>query len=231
VHGRATKPGKRGSRAGEASPARARAYDSAGRQARAEELSARILDVVLGMVEGQDAPDVSLEAAAQAAQVSVPTLVRKFGSKDGLYAAAFARARTRYRASRELEDGADKASAAVRAQLAIYERWGRALLYLRTQESGWPVVREELETGRRERRAWLERTFADALSEAARQGDAAPRARERREDALAQLFALTDVHLWAVFRLDLGFGRTRTEKAMVELLRSWVVQTRGAGGG
>ncbi|MFT3927849.1 MAG: TetR/AcrR family transcriptional regulator [Myxococcales bacterium] len=98
------------------------------------------------VIEGLDAPDVTLEAAAKAADVGVQSLVRRFRTKDGLYAAAFARARSQYRPSREQQPkGSDTFDFIVKSQLDIYERWGKALLYLRTQENDRPVLHRELE--------------------------------------------------------------------------------------
>lgn len=195
-----------------------RSYDRTGRRARADELTFRILDVVLEMVQGLDAPDITLEAAAVAAEVSVQSVVRRFGSKDGLYAAAFARARTHYRPSRTALSADDLATSIVRAQLEIYERWGKALLYLQTQENERPRVARELEIGRRERRLWL----AGVLSERLRRC-------RRREDMLAQIFTLTDVHAWAAFRLTQRMSRRRTEANMADLLRTRLARVADEG--
>ncbi|GEM_PF-2618953 len=196
-----------------------RPYNRKGRLARADELTADILDSVLELVEEMDVADVNLELAAKTAGVSVPTIVRKFESKDGLYAAAFARARLLYKPERERSPAdTDVAAFLVRAQLSIYERWGHALIYLRTRERQWPTVHEELEKGRIERRRWLKVILAEILD-----------TKMLSNDLVDQVFALTDVHFWAVFRLDMGSGKKRTQAAMEHALRTFLSRQKNPG--
>src|SRR3954463_5599792 len=77
---------------------RKRAYRMQLRAASAEATLGRVLDAASELFSGASYDDVSLEAIARRARVSLPTVLRKFGSKDGLLLAC-----ARGRSVREIE--------------------------------------------------------------------------------------------------------------------------------
>jgi hypothetical protein len=78
-----------------------------------------------------------------------------------------------------------------------------------SQEDRIPVVAANVEHGRRYHWSWVERTFAPLLADLRGSG------RKRR---IGALIAATDVYTWKLLRSDLGFSRTDTERAIVDLI-------------
>jgi AcrR family transcriptional regulator len=178
------------------------------RAASAEATGQRILDAAEGLFAHLLYDQVSLQAVADRAGVTVQTILRRFGSKDGLFAAVADRRSERIGRAR---DGAPVGDAAgvVRALVGVYEIWGDAVLILLAQEARAETIRTVTERGRRRHRAWVERDFAPWL------GALPPPMRRRR---LAQLVAATDLATWKILRRDLGLGREEAEAAMCDLV-------------
>src|SRR5262245_60105148 len=152
-------------------------------------------------------PQVRIEDIAVAAEVSAPTVIHRFGSKEALMAAAIGAAAERVRTQRGEAPVGDVAGA-VANLIEHYELWGDSVMHLLSQEAAVPVIREATDAGRALHVEWVERTFAPWLSG---RGDA----RQRR---LAQLIALMDVYVWKVLRRDRGLSRMETEHAMREMV-------------
>lgn len=179
--------------------------------ARAESTAATrrsIVDAFTVLFAEQHYGDITLDAVAARAGVSVQTVIRHFGSKDSLFAAAA-------QEFSEDEEGARAASpvgdpaAVVRFIVGRYERNGDAVLALLAQEARLAPLLAAAEEGRGFHHDWVARVFAehlDSLDHGAR--------RVRH----GQLVALTDVYVWKLLRRDMGFGRRRTEKAMTETI-------------
>jgi AcrR family transcriptional regulator len=180
-------------------------------QARAEAAAStarRILDAATGLWMERWYDEIRLEDVAARAGVSVQTVIRRFGGRDGLARAATEHANASVARFREPTPGAGAASAA-RAVLEDYERWGDALMRLLAQEERFPVLSPMVEEGRRLHREWVERTFADTLN--------GMPAAERRQRA-AELLAATDVYVWKLLRRDLGLSRRETERALADMI-------------
>jgi AcrR family transcriptional regulator len=180
-------------------------------KARAESKAATrraISSAFLALFAQRHYDDVTLDAVAARAGVTVQTVIRHFGSKDGLFAAAVedvARAEEAGRAATP----AGSTARAVRVVVGRYEHLGDVVLRLLAQEDRLPALHEAADYGRRFHREWVERAFAPHLD-----GLAGEEHRRRR----AQLVALTDIYVWKLLRRDAGFGRRRTEEAMTEMV-------------
>ena len=188
-------------------PDRPRTYRQTARAAAAAATAERILDAaVAAFWERPD--DTPLEEIARRAGVSVQTVIRRFGGRDGLMAAAIEREAARVAAARDTTVVRTPAQAA--AQLVDhYESMGDRVLVLLAEEARQPSLAALAERGRRFHRTWCEAAFAGALARLERP------TRERR---LAQLVAVCDVYTWKLLRRDAGLDRTATELALVELL-------------
>lgn len=151
---------------------------------------------------------MTLEAIAREAGVTVQTVIRHFGSRDGVFDAAVQREFGRVRDERDPATVSGP-RAAVRQLIAHYERVGDQAMRLLSEESRSPTVASLVAHGRALHASWCEAAFATTLS--ALQG----RSRHRR---LAQLVAVCDVYTWKLLRRDAGLDRAATELAMVELL-------------
>jgi AcrR family transcriptional regulator len=168
----------------------------------------RILDAATALWMERWYDEIRLEDVAERAGVSVQTVIRRFGGRDGLARAAAEHANAAVARFREPTAAAGAASAA-RAVLEDYERWGDALMRLLAQEERFPVLSSVVEEGRRLHREWVERTFADTLNDMP--------AAERRQRA-AELLAATDVYVWKLLRRDLGLSRRETERALTDMI-------------
>ncbi len=179
--------------------------------ARAEAAAAtreRILAAFIAMFWEQPLIDISLEEVARRAEVSLPTVIRHFGDRQGLFAAAVKREYEHIRRQRD-EAPVGDIRAAVRILVDHYEELGDAVLRLLAAESRVPGLREIADQGRAYHAAWCERVFAAAVARLDEE------ARTRR---LAELIAVTDVLMWKLLRRDRGLSRSQTELALRELI-------------
>jgi AcrR family transcriptional regulator len=172
--------------------------------------AARILDAALEVFWERPTHQISLEDVARRAGVTKQTVLRRFGSKSGLLAAAGERSFERVRAERDIVTPGDTAGAA-RALVAHYERLGDGVLRLLAEETREPALRPLVDRGRAYHVDWCARAFEPALRELR------GAARERR---LAQLVVVTDVYTWKLLRRDRGLSRRQTETAMRELVEA-----------
>lgn len=153
---------------------------------------------------------LSLDAVAARAGVSVQTVLRQFGSRAGLLEATRQHATAAVEAERRPPHG-DRAEA-MRVLLDHYELRGDAVLLLLSQESTDPLVRSITDQGRRLHREWVRAVFADELAAAGDDGDGGDGG--ELEDLLV---VATDVFTWKLLRRDRDLSRTRTEARMNRL--------------
>jgi AcrR family transcriptional regulator len=188
---------------------RTRPYRMRARAEAAAETRARILRAVLDLHVERFHDQITLEDVARRAGVTVQTVLRHFGSRDGLVAAAAEQATSEVLAQRSAAPVGD-VDAAVDNLLDHYEEWGRTALRLLAQEERVPQLRVIADGGRAAHYAWVERTFGPFLAET--------------PDPLLRpkLIALTDVFTWKLLRLDLGLDRTGTASALASMIRAVV---------
>lgn len=180
--------------------------------ARAESAAAtreRILDAAVEVFWELPTNQVSLEEVARRAGVTVQTLIRRFGGREGLLMAAGEREAERVRQQREQAAVGD-VHGAVRVLVDHYEELGERVLRMLSEEQRVPGLREIADRGRALQRQWCARVFAPAL---------AGRSGIERDRRLAQLVAVCDVYTWRLLRLDCGLSRRQTELALIELLQ------------
>jgi AcrR family transcriptional regulator len=191
------------------SGAPARSYVMTKRAQSAAATAERILDAAAGEFEdGTPIVGITLEAVAARAGVSVQTVLRRFGDKDGLFAASAERQAARVAAERDPAVAGDLAGAVVNLA-GHYERDGRLALRLLAEESSSPFMAAVTGAGRAFHRSWCERVFAPFL-------DGLEGAGRRRR--LAQIVAVCDVYVWKLLRLDAGLSPQAYREALLELL-------------
>jgi AcrR family transcriptional regulator len=181
-------------------------------RARAEAAAAtgeRILQAATVLFHAHAYDEVTLEDVAQRAGVSSQTVIRRYGSKEGLFTAGALEWGAKRVMDQRNEAPVGDIRGAVENLVEHYEQLGDTVLGWLRDEDRFPAVREVTDNGRRLHRDWVERTFAPML--AGRRG----RPRERR---LAELIAVTDVLFWKLLRRDLGMSRRETVAAIVEVL-------------
>jgi AcrR family transcriptional regulator len=168
----------------------------------------RILDAATEVFWERPSDQVSLDEVALRAGVSVRTVIRRFGGRQGLLAAAAAREVRRERSEREVAPVGD-VSRAVEVLLDHYEVAGERVLKMLAEEQQVPGLAHMVDMGRAVHRQWCARVFAPALA------DLSGVDRQRR---LAQFVAVCDVYTWKLLRRDAGLSRRQTQLALVELL-------------
>jgi AcrR family transcriptional regulator len=179
--------------------------------ARAEAAAAtgeRILDVAEELFWSQPLDRIGLAEVAAGAGVSVQTVIRRYGSKEGVFEAAAQRSMDGVREQRDQAPVGD-VGGAVANLLVHYESVGGRALRMLAEEDHSPAMARYTEEGRRLHRDWVRRTFAPQL--AGRRG-------AWRDRRLAQLVAICDVYTWKLLRRDAGLSRAQTQRALVELI-------------
>jgi AcrR family transcriptional regulator len=132
----------------------------------------------------------TLGAVADRAGVTVKTVLRHFGSRDGLIDACWQQVHTEVLAERTSPPG-DR-TAALGVLIAHYELRGNVVLSLLVQEDNEPRAQMICASGRLEHRAWVEEVFSAELP-------SQPAERSRLIDALV---VATDVYSWKLLRVD-----------------------------
>lgn len=181
-----------------------RPYDMTLRARRAAETTDRIVDAAEALLTEGPASAATLKAIAARAGVTVQTVLRHLGSRDGCLDAVGHRVAARVDEQRGRSAPGDVAGA-IADLVSHYEADGRLILNLLAQEAdGDPLVVRATEEGRRYHRRWVLRCFGPRL----------PDHVEARVDALV---AATDLYVWKLLRLDLGRSREATEAVLRRL--------------
>jgi AcrR family transcriptional regulator len=178
------------------------------RAAAVEATRARVLEAAVGLWMRNWYDDVTLQHIADEAGVSVQTIINHFDGKDGLADAVAELVASRTAIAREAPTGDVKAIVAVLFE--EYERHGDANVLWTAQIDRVPAIARAAAHARVQHRSWLEQVFADRL----------PTPGPAREHTLALHHAATDVHLWKLWRRDLGLPREDAERAMCDLVIS-----------
>jgi len=185
-----------------------RPYRMGVRAERAAETAERILDAFVALFWERPGLSFSLDEVADRAGVTVQTVIRRFGGRDGLMAAAAEREHARVARDRDPTAITD-AAGAVRQLVEHYERDGDGAFRLLAAELHEPALAPLAERGRALHRDWCARAFGTWFERL----DAAVRARR-----MAQVVAVCDVYTWKLLRRDAGLTRQDTETALLELL-------------
>jgi AcrR family transcriptional regulator len=185
-----------------------RVYRMGRRGEQVREAGERILATVRKDFLSRYLDEVTLDEVAAATGVTVQTLLRRYGSKEGLFTAANELLNQDFHASRDRVEAGD-IDMAVRMIVRGYERNGDTVVRALFQEERVTAVRSAVEYGRRHHHAWVARVFAPWLES---------RATRERSRLRGQLIAVLDVFTWKLLRRDLGLSASETEAAMRELL-------------
>jgi AcrR family transcriptional regulator len=150
----------------------------------------------------------TLDAVAAGAGVTKQTLLRHFGTKDGLLEQTFQRAYDRVQAQR-MRAPADDIDAAVENLLEHYDSVGDASLKIAAMRGGQLIT----ELGRRARQLhydWIDHAFGAWL--------AALLPRDRAH-VRATLITICDVRAWDILTNELGLSRADTKAALILTVR------------
>jgi AcrR family transcriptional regulator len=184
-----------------------RAYRMTARAEAAAETGERILDAAIALFWERPTDQIVLREVAERAGVTVQTVIRRYGGREGLLAAAGERQLRATESERAVPVG--NVEAALSALLDHYERNAAGVLRLLAAEESSPVLAEFAERGRQLHREWCRDVFAPFLAHLAG---------VHHERRFAQVVAVCDVYTWKLLRLDAGLSRRQTHLAISELL-------------
>jgi AcrR family transcriptional regulator len=190
-----------------------RRYRMDARAKAAERTAQSILDATVALWRERSIDDITLEAIAQRAGVSLRTVIRRFGSRDGVIEATIAADASQITAERDQAEVGD-VDGALDLLLGHYERDGDAVLRTLALEEKVAAARAIAEAGRAAHRAWCARVFAPYL----------PRSVEVAYDTrLDALVAATDLYLWKLLRRDLRRSPEETRQVIRTLLAGLLI--------
>ena len=178
------------------------------KRAEATERSRRaILTAAQELFRDEGRLELPLDEVAKRAGCSERTVIRHFGSKEGLLVAAMADAEQGVVDSRGARPG--DVAGSIRRLVDHYEEDGDLVLRWLALADRYPLVRRVTESGQRLHEDWVGEVFGPDLKALGR-GE-----RRLRKAVLA---SLTDVHVWALLRRRQGLARGATEAAMLDLV-------------
>jgi AcrR family transcriptional regulator len=167
-----------------------------------------LLDAASRELYEGDWPKVSLAVVAERAGVSKQTLLRHFGSKEGLLV------QTLIRAAAEIGDQRWSAPAGdvpgtIENLLDHYDAWGERALRVGSWQNDQGMLAVLSLGARQLHYQWVEHAFAPWLAELSGE----PRRRTR-----GALIALCDVQTWWILSHDLGLDRGEVHAVLTDLV-------------
>jgi AcrR family transcriptional regulator len=171
-----------------------RGYRMAARARAAAQTGRDILAATAALWRERPIDEITLAAIAERAGVSVRTVIRRFGSREGVIAACIEADAAGIIAARGQAEAGD-VDGALAVLLAHYERDGDAVLRTLAVEETVPEARAIVQAGRAGHREWCARVFGPHLPAPA------DGAYGTRLDAFV---AATDLYAWKLLRRDLG---------------------------
>ena len=169
-----------------------RTYRQSARAVAAEATGERILDAFADHLRREWFDVIRLEDVAHDAGVTVQTVIRRFGSKEGLLDAMHQRLGQEIRQRREVAPG--DIAGAIAAIVEDYEKVGDLIMRTLAQEDRYAAVRAMTDVGRAMHRQWIGRAFEPWLEQLA------PDVRRRATDALV---VAGDIYVWKLIRRDM----------------------------
>jgi AcrR family transcriptional regulator len=174
----------------------------------AEQTATRIKQAAFRLFRSKPFPEVTLQAIADDAGVTLQTVLRRFESKENLFRTAADAQADAVFLGRRVAAGAELA-VIVRTIVASYEEMGDLNWRGVSQEDQFPLIKQLFDMARDRHRRWVESAFAGVIGTVT---DA------RREHRTLLLFAATDFYIWKLYRWDLGKSRDFTTARMLELV-------------
>jgi AcrR family transcriptional regulator len=161
--------------------------------------------------------EVTLQEVSERADVTVQTVLRHYGSREGLLDAATAVASAQVDAERRVTPG--DVREAVRAVVGHYERVGDFVVALLAESQRSERARAITEPGKALHREWVRASFAPYLT---------LRDHVAAETLTDLLVVVTDLYTWVLLRRDRGLSRAQTEQRMSMLLEAVLAGPGGA---
>jgi AcrR family transcriptional regulator len=186
-----------------------RTYRQTRRADATERTREAILDAAQALFRADPQLDPSLEEIAARAGVSTRTVIRQFGSKEGLMEASLAAGVAAAQITRHAEPG--DVEGAVAAIVTHYEAMGDEVMRWLSLAERQPFVRHVTERGVESHLDWVEEVFAPDL-----EGLSRGKRRARR----AALATATDVYVWHLLRRREGLGKEAAQEVILGMVEA-----------
>src|SRR5689334_16961095 len=193
-----------------------RPYRQTLRAESAAQTGRRIVDAFVELTRDRWFDELTLNEVAARAGVSVQSVIRRYGSKDGLISAVIEQVGSDFGARRAARPG-DVASA-LAGLFDIYEEHGDGVIRNLAQEERYPELRRIVEFGRKEHRRLTAELYSPWLD---RLNGVASR------QALDALIVATDIYTWKLFRRDMGRSVAEAKAAMLRLINAVLIEHTG----
>jgi AcrR family transcriptional regulator len=191
---------------------KSRKYDMGARQQAKTATRDAIIRAAIDTFMAERSFAITLPAVAERAQVTVKTVLRHFGSRDGLLDAAWSQAYDEVMTERVPPQGDPEA--ALDVLIAHYERRGDVVLAMLADETD-PRAARMNNAGRIAHREWVEEVFADRL----------PEQSVERALVVDVLVVATDVYAWKLLRLDRGLSVDGVADRMLLMTKALLAAT------
>lgn len=185
-----------------------RRYTMSARAASVQQTGERILMAAFYRFKVALFDEVTLDQIAADADVAVQTVIRRFGSKEGIVWALTEIREAQVDAQRGQAPVGD-VDGAVANLIDHYEAEGDLMMHLLRQENRVPAFADVAARGRMIHAQWCARVFAPWLQ---------TRSGVERRRLSAQLIAICDLYTWHLLRRQQGLSQRQTKLALLELL-------------
>ena len=160
--------------------------------------------------------ELTLDKVAERSGVTVRTILRKFGSKEGLFIACIDNDAERFTHKRMQVIPGDL-HAILDALLEEYERMGDALIRTLTLEYSYPSTQALLRKARSIHRDWCSQVFEPYLPN---------ESSGSYETVLSAFIAGTEFYLWKLLRRDLGKSLEQCREIFLYSLESLAAKSK-----
>lgn len=156
--------------------------------------------------------EITLDLVAERASVSVRTIIRRYGSKEGLFEACIQNNAADTQSDRENAE-VGNVNSAIQYLLADYEAYGDALIRMLAMEDQLDIARGVLQAGRTYHRDWCARIFSPFLPD---------KSGSDYETELTAFVAATELYLWKLLRRDLNYDIEQAQKTFLRLVNGLI---------
>lgn len=189
-----------------------RSYSMTQRAKRAAETAEKIISSTFQLWKDNPLNEITLEKVAESSGVTIRTILRKFGSREGLIQACLEHDASEIIEERALAP-AGELDGIMEALLSSYEKMGEAGIRTIYMENELKEARDIGEKGRKVHREWCARVFAPFLPDPVHQD---------YEIKLTAFITATEIYLWKLLRKDLGYDQDKTFRVFKMLVEGLV---------
>lgn len=192
-----------------------RSYQMSARADQVARNDQKIRDAVAELWLKLPLPELTLEKVAARSGVTVRTILRKYGSKEGLIKNLIENDGGRF-TSKRMQVTPGDLPGILDALLEEYELMGDAIIRTLTVEYEFPSTAVILEKARAIHRDWCARVFSPFLPDPST---------EPYEIILSSFISATEFYLWKLMRKDLGKSPKQTRQIFLYTLESLANQS------